>query len=91
MKYVLPAIIGAYALIGITAPAFAQMQCGPKAAILAELQNRFKEWPIFEGKGKSAKFIVTRPDEGGWTILRIEGEVACLVADGKSSAMDRGV
>lgn len=91
MKYLLSAIIGVCTLWGISEPASAQDACGDRARILSELQAKYNEFTIFEGSVKGVKFIVTRADDGGWTILRVQGEVACFVAAGKASALDKGV
>ena len=65
--------------------------CGPLAGFLKHLQSKFNEFRIIELQGKGMKFVVTRSNEGAWTVLKVEGaDAACVIADGNSSEVDRG-
>lgn len=65
--------------------------CGPLAGFLAHLQSKYNEFRIIELQGNGIKFVVTRSNEGGWTVLKVEGaDAACVIATGEASEVDRG-
>lgn len=65
--------------------------CGPLQGFLAHLQSRFNEFRIIELQFEGGKFVVTRSNEGAWTVLKTEGvDAACVVAAGDASEVDRG-
>lgn len=93
MKYTLSAIIGVYALLGISAPASAQQVpfCRPSAEMLTLLLSEFDEYPLITAHARGASFVLTRANDGSWTLLRIAGDMACVVSMGRSSDVGKGV
>lgn len=85
----------ALALCVIASPAIPQEQragCGPLPGYLKFLQERFNEFRVLDLEIEGGKFVVTRSNEGTWTILKVEGqEAACIFAAGERSIVDRGI
>jgi hypothetical protein len=95
-RVVLLILIAGAILCALAARATAQSQpppgCGPLPAFLAMLQARFNEFRVLDLEMDGGKLVVTRSNEGTWTILRVEGQdAACVFAMGKTSIVDRGV
>lgn len=88
MKRVCLAAIIAACLIQNT---YAQQACGPEKSILEFLRDSFSEHPVWRGRADDFKFILTRNDDGGWTLVRVSKGIACLIAGGRGSYFDRGV
>lgn len=96
-RIVITAIIGAIlallALSFTSRQASAQMFCAPLPDILAGLQRKFHELPIWSGENATHKYIITADGERSWTIMVIskENEAACFAATGKKNTLDRGI
>lgn len=79
----------------IAAPAIAQerpeQHCGPLAGMLEYLQSRYDEFKIWTGEAGGSHYTVTRAHNGGWTLIKSEGDASCIVAVGKTSEVDRGL
>lgn len=70
----------------------APQQCGPLTGVLTTLRDAYGEMPIFTGHVASQRFVLTHAMDGNWSILRINDEdVACIVAAGSKSEIDKGV
>lgn len=87
---VLAGLIAMCVIALLTLAASAQQQfCGPKHAMLHELEVRYDEFPAMHlDSGKD--FIVTRSANGSWTLLKIEDGKACVIGAGSRSRYDRG-
>jgi hypothetical protein len=76
-------------------PSFAQQpeaHCGPLAGILDYLNKRFNEFRIFAGVVVNGQtFVLTRAQDGSWSLIKTEGDAACLIAGGQDSEVDRGL
>ena len=75
------------------APALSQpsVPCGPVSAVLRGLLDHFGEVPLLRGVAGGASFIITLSFDGNWTLLRVEGDTACVVVSGKNAKLDPGV
>ncbi|WP_127524090.1 hypothetical protein [Mesorhizobium sp. Z1-4] len=86
-------IVAGLLVLGMTLVAFAQNQsCAPIAHLMQWLAQEYNEFPIFAGQGTQPgqRVIVTRADSGTWTVIAVSGDVACMVASGRQSKMDKG-
>lgn len=93
-KIVLAVIITviAWCIIGLLTLAVNAQQpfCAPRHVMLNELEKRYAEFPVMHlDSGKD--FIITRSDDGSWTLLKIEGGKACVIGAGSRSRFDKGV
>ncbi len=80
--FLLVLLITVPGLVGLAASQPAQL-CGPRDAILTELQTRYKEAPAFSATAGSLMMEVTISPEGTWTMLLIHTDGrACLLAAG---------
>ncbi len=82
----LAAAIGMAAFIAAPAAANHQgIQCGPSSDMVSQLLNQFGESPLpfsFEETNRVLYFFANTETET-WTVLRVTGNVACMVASGK--------
>jgi hypothetical protein len=94
-RFVLILIIASAIFCGLMAVATAQQQpephCGPLAGMLDYLNKRFNEFRIFAGVVNGQTFVLTRSQDGSWSLIRTEGDAACLIAGGQDSEVDRGL
>lgn len=78
-------LIAAIGLMAGSIGLHAQTQrCGGYADVLADLRSAYGEqvrW-IFDGAPGSQLVITATPDGSSWTMLFVEGAVACLVSAG---------
>lgn len=67
--------------------------CGSEQRMLGLVFRKFGEFPIFRGEiNEYTRYILTRNDRNGsWTLLSEVDGVACVIAVGKRSALDKGV
>lgn len=77
----------------IPATAQAQVACAPLPDLLAALQKKFGEVPIWEGQGKTHKYIIVANGDESWTVISVanSGEPACLITSGKKNKTDHGI
>jgi len=94
-RVVLVILIASAIFCGLMAAATAQQQpephCGPLAGMLEYLNKRFNEFRIFAGVVNGQTFVLTRAQDGSWSLIRTEGDAACLIAGGQDSEVDRGL
>lgn len=89
MRYI--PICAVAALLSVS-PANAQQRlCGPLKGVLKHLEENFKEFPIFVATKGPVSLTVTRADDGSWSLVDSNGTMACVIASGKTSEIDRGV
>ncbi|WP_395451216.1 hypothetical protein ACHMW7_16320 [Aminobacter sp. UC22_36] len=79
------------ALFLMSRPADAQQMCAPEAAALKDLQKRFGEFVIMRGKIPDGEVIITRSNDGSWSVVVVQKAMACLTMGGKHSEIDKGV
>jgi len=65
--------------------------CAPLPDMLERLRQEFAEHQIVRFGGGQGEFVLTRADDGSWTLVRVIGETGCIVAAGAKSIIDRGV
>lgn len=66
-----------------TTTASAQIACGDKDAVLSYGAVELGQFPAITLEGIQGDFVVlTNPDTGAWSILRIMGGQACVMATG---------
>jgi len=78
------AILAAF-LIPATASAH-QIQCGPRAEVIARLASQYSERVIFRGIAQNAMMeLYWSPSRRGWTVaVTTPNRVTCLVVGGKT-------
>lgn len=95
VRFVLILMIAGAILCAIAAASIAQQRpeqhCGPLAGMLDYLNKRFDEFRIFTGEVNGQHFVLTRAQDGSWSLIRTEGDAACLIAGGQASEVDRGL
>ncbi len=64
-------------------PAVASANCGPAAAIADYLREKFGERPQFTFVSDTTIFTFYAGDKS-WSLIGVQGEVACLLAEGKA-------
>ncbi len=88
MKQLLTAVTMLVAL-AFGGPAVANhqgIQCGPYPDMVSQLIERFGETPLpitFIGTQGVLQFYANK-ETGSWTVLRVTGETACMMASGES-------
>lgn len=80
------------AALAIASPAFAEPDCTGLERKLAHHLSEYGERVVWSGAEDEGKYIiVVMADDGAWSILRSDGETACLVHYGLHSVvMPRG-
>lgn len=75
----------ALASLFLASPAYAQAVCGERAALLKQLNGKYKEAPISMGLAANGSVVeVTRSDQGTWTLLLTNpAGLTCLMAAGE--------
>jgi hypothetical protein len=69
----------------------AQSRCWPIDQLLAVLQKTYGEQEIVRMKLPTGELVLTRAADGGWSIVRVAGQLGCLIAGGKQSTVERGI
>lgn len=64
--------------------------CDTERALLDMLARNFGEWPAWAGTWAGGKFIVTRAGTGSWSLVRVDGQRACITAAGTANRFDKG-
>lgn len=60
-------------------------QCGPREDVLKLIAEKYGESPIFDGLTQTSNILVTvNSGTGTWSVLTLQGELACLRASGLS-------
>jgi len=79
-------ILTALAAVFLSWPAFAQQpQCGPRAAILAQLERRFGEQVIARGLDSAQHMVelLWSPAQRSWTVLLTTPDmISCIAGAG---------
>ncbi len=86
MKKLLTAVamLVAFALGGPAVAGHQGMQCGSYPDMASQLIERFGETPLpitFISSQEVFQFYANK-ETGSWTVLRIRGEIACMMASG---------
>lgn len=82
---------GAMAFLTLPADAQALRYCKEKNELLTEVQQQFNEFVVFSAKNHQGTLLLTRADDGSWTLIEVVGPRACIIATGRQSEFDRGV
>lgn len=70
-------------LLSLLSPAAAQSPCGPPNEIMAYLQEKYGEQPVMTGEiNEKVGLLVTASKTGTWTIIVVQGGIACIKASG---------
>lgn len=68
-------------------PAFAQQPCFPAAEVISNLISKYAERPVWEGvvniENGPVQIVLLQSKEGGWTLLSLRGQTACIMATGE--------
>ncbi len=84
MKKLLTAVAMLVALGGPAVANHQGLQCGSYPDMVSQLIERFGETPLpitFIGAQGVLQFYANK-ETGSWTVLRITGEIACMMASG---------
>ncbi|WP_192183287.1 hypothetical protein [Mesorhizobium amorphae] len=65
--------------------------CGPQAALLKRLVERFHEFVVLTGAAEGQQMIVTLSASGTFTVLLADGNRACIVIAGEKAQFDNGI
>jgi hypothetical protein len=88
MRLSSPAALAAAAFVFLAVPtASAAPPCGPRADVVGELEQRYREAPVAVGLAGNGTLVevLASPDGATWTILQTAPSgLACLVAAGES-------
>lgn len=77
--------------VWLNLPARAQIACPPMPQLLAELQIRFKEFPLATADVPGSKLMLTASRDGTFTIINVLPDgTGCIVQSGKHFQLHQG-
>lgn len=88
----LVAVAIVFAVLAVATSANAQQQfCDTERGLLDALSKNFQEWPVWVGRAGPNKMILTRREDGGWTLVSVVNGRACIAEAGSDSRFDKGM
>lgn len=89
---VIAAILAMVLLSTSNSDAQQRQLCADKVDMLDIIYQAFNQYVVWEGDvSQDVKVVMTRSDDGSWTILTVVNEIACVFAGGYKSRFDKGV
>ncbi|MBB3705878.1 hypothetical protein FHS67_002197 [Aminobacter aminovorans] len=82
----------AMTLLLLWRPAVAQSLCAPAPDFLHRFEVKLGEFVVLRGDTSNGRqIVVTRAEDGRWSIIEITEDVGCLLMEGEASEFDNGI